>query len=96
MNAPLDLRMDKATFLRWILTRPGRYELVGGRVVMQDTGTRDHSAIGLAFWDRRGHFGVCLVFRHVRYFPCSSGRGETLVVAPLRVNEMRVYSGSPR
>jgi Uma2 family endonuclease len=51
MNAPLDLRMDKATFLRWMQTQQGRYELVEGRVVMQDTGTRGHSSIGLAFYD---------------------------------------------
>ena len=43
--------MDKATFLRWMQTQPGRYELIGGRVVMQDTGTRGHSSIGLAFYD---------------------------------------------
>ena len=51
MNAPLDLRMDKATFLRWVQTQQGRYELVGGRVVMQDTGTLDHSDVAMAIYD---------------------------------------------
>lgn len=51
MNAPLDLRMDKATFLRWVQTQEGRYELVGGQVVMQDTGTEYHSDVALAFYD---------------------------------------------
>ena len=51
MNAPHDLRMDKVTFLRWLQTQEGRYELIGGRVVMQDTGTRGHSDVGLAFYD---------------------------------------------
>lgn len=43
--------MDKAAFLRWVQTQERAYELIGGRVVMQDTGTRDHSQIGLAFYD---------------------------------------------
>ena len=51
MNAPLDLRMDKKTFLQWVQTQEGRYELVGGRVVMQDTGSRDHKDVELAFYD---------------------------------------------
>ena len=51
MNAPLDLRMDKATFLRWVQGREGRYELIAGRAVMQDTGTRDHRDVALAFYD---------------------------------------------
>ena len=51
MNAPLDLRMDKATFLRWIQTQERTYELIEGRVVMQDTGTRDHRDVALAFYD---------------------------------------------
>jgi Uma2 family endonuclease len=42
MNAPLDLRMDKTTFLRWAQSQEGRYELIGGRVVMQQTPTRRH------------------------------------------------------
>ena len=48
---PHDLRMDKATFLRWVRTQQGRYELVEGRVVMQDTGTLDHSDIAMALYD---------------------------------------------
>ena len=35
MNAPLDLKMDKASFLRWASHQEGKYELVGGRPVMQ-------------------------------------------------------------
>ncbi len=42
MNAPLDLRMDKTTFLRWVQSQEGRYELIGGRVVVQQTPTRRH------------------------------------------------------
>ena len=42
MNAPLDLRMDKKTFLRWVQSQEGRYDLIGGRVVMQQTPTRRH------------------------------------------------------
>ncbi len=38
MNAPLDLTMDKETFLRWVERQDGRYELEGGRVVQQMTG----------------------------------------------------------
>jgi Uma2 family endonuclease len=51
MNAHHDLRMDKAAFLRWVQTQEGRYELVGGRVVMQDTGTLDHSDVVMAVYD---------------------------------------------
>ena len=51
MNALHDLRMDKVTFLRWVQSREGRYELVGGRVVAQDTGTLDHSDVALAFYE---------------------------------------------
>jgi Uma2 family endonuclease len=51
MNALHDLRMDKATFLRWVQTQEGRYELVGGRVVMQDTGTWDHSDVAIAIYE---------------------------------------------
>jgi Uma2 family endonuclease len=38
MNAPLDLRMDNATFLQWVQGREGRFELERGRVVQQMTG----------------------------------------------------------
>lgn len=51
MNAHHDLRLSKAAFLHWVEGREGRYELVGGRVVAQDTGTRGHSRIGMAFYD---------------------------------------------
>ncbi len=49
MNAPLDLRMDQATFLDWIQSQPRRCELVGGRVVTQQGGTWDHSRISARF-----------------------------------------------
>jgi Uma2 family endonuclease len=45
MNAPLDLKMDKATFLRWASHQQGKYELVQGRPVMQHTPTRFHGNI---------------------------------------------------
>lgn len=45
MNAPLDLRMDKKTFLRWVQSQEGRYELIGGRVVMQHSPSRRHGYI---------------------------------------------------
>jgi Uma2 family endonuclease len=45
MNAPLDLRMDKKTFLRWAQSQEGRYELIGGRVVVQQSPSRRHGYI---------------------------------------------------
>ena len=51
MNAPLDLKLDKAAFLHWVEGREGRWELVGGRPVMQDTGNRRHSDIAEDFAD---------------------------------------------
>ena len=46
MNAPLDLKLDPATFLHWVQGREGRYELEGGRVVQQMTGgSRNHWVI---------------------------------------------------
>lgn len=45
MNAPIDLRMDKKTFLRWVQSQEGRYELIGGRVVMQQTPSRGQGRI---------------------------------------------------
>jgi Uma2 family endonuclease len=45
MNAPLDLKMDKATFLRWASHQEGKYELVQGRPVMQETANRGHKRI---------------------------------------------------
>ena len=47
MNAPLDLRMDKATFPRWVQWQQGRYELVRGQVVKIDSGTLDHSHVAM-------------------------------------------------
>lgn len=73
MNAPLDIIMDKATFLRWAQHREGRWELVGGRPVMQQNPTRVHGNIARnlervlikrldpARWDvRRGDISVDL------------------------------------
>ena len=45
MNAPLDLRMDKKTFLRWVQSQEGRYDLIGGRVFMQHSPSRRHGYI---------------------------------------------------
>jgi Uma2 family endonuclease len=45
MNAPLDLKMDKATFLRWVQHQEGRWELIGGRPVMQQNPKRVHGDI---------------------------------------------------
>lgn len=50
MNAPLDLKLDPATFLQWVQGREGRYELEGGRVVQQMTGgSRNHSLVAGRF-----------------------------------------------
>jgi Uma2 family endonuclease len=49
MNSPLDLKMDKATFLRWASHQEGKYELVEGRPIMQQTPTRDHRSIAKNF-----------------------------------------------
>ena len=45
MNQQLDLRLSKQEFLRWVESQPGRYELVGGRVVMMTGGSRNHAKI---------------------------------------------------
>lgn len=45
MNERIDLRLDKATFLDWIQRQDRRYELVRGRVVMQQGSTFNHSRI---------------------------------------------------
>ena len=73
MNAPLDLKMDKATFLRWASHQEGRYELVEGNPVLQETATRDHGSIAknieraldarldLDLWNvRRGDLSVAI------------------------------------
>ena len=66
MNAPLDLTMDKATFLRWVQKQQGRWELVGGRPVLQDSATRDHGTISKNFeraLDRRLNLDLWSVWR---------------------------------
>jgi Uma2 family endonuclease len=46
MNAPLDLRMDKEEFLRWVQGRQGRFELERRRVMQQMTGgSRNHAVL---------------------------------------------------
>jgi Uma2 family endonuclease len=46
MNAPLDLRMDKEEFLRWVQGRQGRFELERRRVMQQMTGgSRNHARL---------------------------------------------------
>ncbi|MDX2258289.1 MAG: Uma2 family endonuclease [Hyphomicrobiaceae bacterium] len=42
MNAPIDLKMTKAEFLRWVEGQEGRYELKDGRVVLQAGVSRNH------------------------------------------------------
>jgi Uma2 family endonuclease len=45
MNVVLPLQMDKPAFLAWAQGREGRYELVGGRVVMMVGASRGHAII---------------------------------------------------
>lgn len=45
MNAPLDIRMDKTTFLRWVQHQEGRWELVRGKPIMQQNPKRVHGNI---------------------------------------------------
>jgi Uma2 family endonuclease len=45
MNIQPDLRMDKAAFIAWMQANEGRYELVGGRVVMMTGISRVHARI---------------------------------------------------
>ncbi|MBU1212139.1 MAG: Uma2 family endonuclease [Alphaproteobacteria bacterium] len=42
MNAPLDLKLSKPEFLRWVQEREGRFELKGGIVTMQAGTSRGH------------------------------------------------------
>jgi Uma2 family endonuclease len=50
MNAPVNLTLDKPTFLRWVQgRRDGRYELEDGKVIMHAGGTRRHAETGTAF-----------------------------------------------
>jgi Uma2 family endonuclease len=45
MNIQLPAHMDKPSFLAWLQGREGRYELVGGRVLMMTGGTMGHGLI---------------------------------------------------
>lgn len=45
MNERVEITLDKATFLDWVQHQEGRYELVRGRVVMQQGGTRGHAYV---------------------------------------------------
>lgn len=58
MNAPLDLKLDKAAFNRWLLGQERKYEWKDGRVVQMNNVTRDHadivSNIMFALRDRLG------------------------------------------
>ncbi|MCH9807827.1 MAG: Uma2 family endonuclease [Alphaproteobacteria bacterium] len=42
MNAPLDLKLTKPEFLRWVQRQQGHYELKGGQVMMHAGTTRRH------------------------------------------------------
>lgn len=45
MNAPFDLRLDKATFKRWVRSQDRKYEWKDGRVVQMNNVTRGHANI---------------------------------------------------
>ena len=45
MNAPLDLKLDKAAFDRWLLEQDRKYEWKEGRVVQMTNVTRAHARI---------------------------------------------------
>ena len=45
MNAPFDLRLDKAAFDRWLLSQEQKYEWKEGRVVQMNNVTRDHASV---------------------------------------------------
>lgn len=45
MNAPVDLKLDKATFNRWLLNQERKYEWKDGRVVQMTNVTRGHSRV---------------------------------------------------
>ncbi|MCH9807826.1 MAG: Uma2 family endonuclease [Alphaproteobacteria bacterium] len=49
MNAPLDLKLTKPEFLRWVQRQQGHYELKGAQVVMQAGTTRKHALICTRF-----------------------------------------------
>ena len=45
MNAPTELRLDKAGFLAWVQGREGRYELARGVVAMMAGVSRNHATV---------------------------------------------------
>ena len=45
MNIPLNLTLDKATFLHWAEGREGHFELKGNRVSMMAGGTKGHARL---------------------------------------------------
>jgi Uma2 family endonuclease len=45
MNIPLPVHLDKSAFIDWMQRHEGRYELVGGRVVMMPGVSRGHARI---------------------------------------------------
>jgi Uma2 family endonuclease len=53
MNAATDIRMDKATFYKWLERQEGRYELAGGRATMMTGASNGHNKI------------VSNIFRHL-------------------------------
>jgi Uma2 family endonuclease len=64
MNAPLDLKLDKAAFDRWLLEQDRKYEWKEGRVVQMTNVTRAHARvvmnIAMALGSRldRAHWSV--------------------------------------
>jgi Uma2 family endonuclease len=45
MNHPLELRLEKAAFYRWVVAQEGRYELENGRVQQMTGATKVHARI---------------------------------------------------
>ena len=45
MNSPLNLTLDKTTFLHWAEGREGRFELKGSRVETMTGGSRNHARV---------------------------------------------------
>lgn len=45
MNARFDLRLDKPSFDRWLLSQERKYEWREGRVVQMNNVTRDHASV---------------------------------------------------
>jgi Uma2 family endonuclease len=79
MNVQLPVQMDKAEFLTWAQGREGRFELVGGRVVMMTGSSMRHAEIvGNVYellrrrldrkrWRVLGEFGLDVADRTIRY-----------------------------